>query len=528
MPTIFKKSDESSDKFTNNSNKEFHNNLLPQDESIIDVNSVNAAEIQAQESTNLLRAKKNKKRFSFRRAISLILIFASLALIAGGAYFGLTTLNATNDVFGGGNSGNFLEQLGQLGGALNPLKNRTPVKGEAEGRTNVLLIGRDSVAGLTDTIIIASYYHKEKKVVTLNIPRDFYVSDGFGSYKINAVAAYAEGRKTAGFSEIGGEEFLANFLSKEFEIPIHYWASVNFEGFKAVIDQLGGVEVDVDVAFTDCNYPTDNYSGYLSPCPTFKAGKQAMNGKTALIYSRSRYGNNGQGSDFERGRRQQQIIQAVVTKVKSENLAINASKINAYIDILGKNMKTSVKLDELLSAYEIFKNINLDEIKTNFIRVTWATGNGFLCVGGSDDGAYIITYCGGAVAGRKAVSTVRNKAKAFVQDILVQAQSSELFEAPVAILGNQSNDTLKSAAAVEKAGFSNFYSNNNWNKIKAATVKSTEKTELCFADDKIKTLFNGLDKKPDFKYTVLDTCPATWVLPTAQQSSKIIIWTSSI
>jgi len=232
------------------------------------------------------------------------------------------------------------------------------------------MIGKDSAAGLTDTIIIASYYHKEKKVVTLNIPRDFYVFDGVGSYKINAVAAFAEGRKTAGFSEIGGEEFLANFLAKEFGIPIHYWVSVNFAGFKSVIDQLGGIDVDVDIPFTDCEYPTDNYSGYIRPCPSFKQGTQKMDGTKALIYSRSRHGDNGQGSDFERGRRQQQIIQSVIATIKTQNLAINASKINAYLDILGKNMKTSVKLDEMLSAYEIFKNINIDEIRNNFIRVT--------------------------------------------------------------------------------------------------------------------------------------------------------------
>ncbi len=519
MPTIFKKTDDTTERF--------HNNLLPEDnitaESV--VVPTNSQEVEKVETNHFKTPKK--KRFGFRKMISLILILASLSLIAGGTYFGFTTLSATSDIFGGGST-SFLDQLGQLGGALNPLKTRTPLKGEEEGRTNVLMIGKDSVAGLTDTIIIASYYHKEKKVVTLNIPRDFYIYDGFGSYKINGAAAYAEGRKTAGYSDVGGEQFLSDFLGKEFGIQMHYWVSINFEGFKAVIEQLGGVEVDVDQPFTDCNYPTDNYSGYVRPCPTFTKGINKMDARTSLIYARSRYGNNGQGSDFERGRRQQQIIQAVITKIKAENLAVNASKINAYLDILGKNMKTSVKLDEMLSAYEIFKNVNIDEIKNNFIRVTWATGNGILCVGDSDDGAYIITYCGGAIAGRNTTSAARNKAKSFVQDILVQTQSTQLFEAPVAILGNQSNDTVKAATALEKTGFSNLYSNNSWSRIKSATAKSTEKTEICIKDEKIKTLFNGLDKKPDFTYTILDVCPAEWVLPTAQTDVKIIIWVSSI
>jgi LCP family protein required for cell wall assembly len=517
MPTLFR---------TNNDNhEEFKNNLLPDQPSIISSptdgnqqNIVNSADNQTQQ--------KKKKRFSIGKFISIVLILASLATITGGAYFGFTALSASGDIFGGGNS-SFLDQLGQLGGALNPLKSRTPLKGEEEGRTNVLMIGKDSAAGLTDTIIIASYYHKEKKVVTLNIPRDFYVFDGVGSYKINAVAAFAEGRKTAGFSEVGGEEFLANFLAKEFGIPIHYWVSVNFAGFKSVIDQLGGIDVDVDIPFTDCEYPTDNYSGYIRPCPSFKQGTQKMDGTKALIYSRSRHGDNGQGSDFERGRRQQQIIQSVIATIKTQNLAINASKINAYLDILGKNMKTSVKLDEMLSAYEIFKGINIDEIKNNFVRVTWATGNGLLCASTTEDGAYIISYCGGAIAGRSGNSAARNKAKAFVQDILVQAQSNQLFEAPLVVLGNQSNDTLKAAGAMEKSGFLNLYSNNSWNKITAANRSSTEITEICFKDDKLKSLFDGLDAKPDFTFTVKDSCPAEWVLPTFQKDAKIIVWVSS-
>jgi hypothetical protein len=103
-----------------------------------------------------------------------------------------------------------------------------------------------------------------------------------------------------------------------------------------------------------------------------------------------------------------------------------------------------------------------------------------LCASTTEDGAYIISYCGGALAGRTGNSAARNKAKAFVQDILVQAQSNQLFEAPLVVLGNQSNDTLKAAGAMEKSGFLNLYSNNSWNKITAANRSSTEISEICF------------------------------------------------
>ena len=96
-------------------------------------------------------------------------------------------------------------------------------------------------------------------------------------------------------------------------IGINYFVGVDFDAFKQAVDAVGGINIDVPAGFTDNQYPAgecdEGNCGYETV--RFNAGVQHMNGATALIYARSRHGNNGQGSDFARSRRQQQIIVAL-------------------------------------------------------------------------------------------------------------------------------------------------------------------------------------------------------------------------
>jgi LCP family protein required for cell wall assembly len=510
MPTLFKSGQI-------DSNDSFSNKLLDKS----DTNSEELIDVVPNggyQNDNITK-KKPRKRTNIGKAISLFIILISVIIVGGGMYLGYSVLALENST-GIGSDKNLFEQLtSSLSDALN-MNQRQPLKGEAEGRTNVLLIGKDAIgAGITDTIMIASYYHKEKKVVTLNIPRDFYVFDGFGSYKINSVYPFAESRQPG-----SGEQFLADFLSKEFEIPIHYWVSINFDGLIAIVDTLGGIEVNVEREFTDCEYPTRNYSGYIRPCPTFKAGLQKMDGQTALIYARSRKGSNGEGSDFARNRRQSIVIQSIAKEAKRQNISVNAAKINTYLEIVGKNFRTNARIDEMLSGSGL--RDDFDPLN-GFLRIVWDTSNGILCVGDSADGAYIINYCGGAVAGRNTVSRTRSEARAVVSDMLVRAELSELFDSNVVFLGNLSNETTKAFNSFVNAGFRNSTINNNYRIIKPATSTSVETVTVYINDDNLRSKFESMAKKPIGNYKVEKNIPADRVVPQNQSEAKIVVWVAS-
>lgn len=508
MPSLFgfkKKSD------SHNEEQGFENRLLHSAE-VVDVHPALSRDSLIEEITS---PKKKKRKVSFGKIISLLLIVT--ALVSGtAAIITYSALSNTTSFLGQGDGDQDLfGQIGQIGNILNFTK-RTELKGEKEGRTNVLLIGKDATgAGLTDTIMIASYYYKEKKIVTVNIPRDFYVSDGFGSYKINSVYPFAEGRKSG-----SGEAFLADFLSKEFGIPIHYWASINFNALKQVVDTIGGIEVNVDKDLVDCLYPTDNYSGYIRPCPSFKAGKQQMDGRTALIYSRSRETT----SDFDRSRRQSIVVQAILEKIKSQNMFDNATKINSYLGVLRENFRTSLKLDELVAFGQLLND--MPSLSDSFLRVVWDTSNGFLCSSTTQDGAYIITYCGGAIAGRKSVSRARSTAQNVVQNLLQSAQSSELFDSNAVFVGNLSDDTQKAFNEFDKLGFTNIRINNTYPLIDKATAKSVEKISIYIPNDKLRSLFEELSTKPNIDYSLKSTLPEDKKLPPAFKEADIIVWVS--
>lgn len=369
-----------------------------------------------------------KRKFPFAKIISFTLILISLSLIGFGSYLGLKVYNTASDVIVDDGSGSQCKNLLDLS-CLNlqtPFSEKKEVKlrGQDEGRTNLLIIGADSTAGLSDTMILVSYFWKEKKVVTLNFPRDTYVNTTFqgdgGSYrineKLNALFPYAE---NASDKPGNGSIALSNFISKEFNIPVHYWIMTNFRAFKDVVNELGGVEVNIDKAFIDCTYPTDGYNSYVRPCPSFKVGLEKMDGTRALIYARSRHA-QGDPLDFARSRRQSILIQSVAKTAKSKGIFGNINNIYAYLKIIGDNVKTNMQLNEMLVAYKESESFDFDN---GFLRVIWEEGNGILCRGKGE--AYTLVYCGGQIPGTNGNSIAKQKAVASVQNLLALGQPSK-------------------------------------------------------------------------------------------------------
>ena len=233
------------------------------------------------------------------------------------------------------------------------------LNGENDDRVNFLLLG---VGGeghdgpeLSDTIIFASFRPSTKEVGMLSIPRDLTLPiPGYNWRKINHINAFGE-EEEDGYGPVFASEVIGDMLEQE----IHYYVKVDFDGFEELIDELGGVNVYVERAFTDSTYPTDDY---LTTTVNFEEGWQKMDGETALQFSRSRHGNNGEGSDFARAARQQKILLAVKDRVLSASTLLNPSRLSKVVSTLSSHMQTNMSLWEMVRLGSFVPQIDTEAI----------------------------------------------------------------------------------------------------------------------------------------------------------------------
>jgi LCP family protein required for cell wall assembly len=461
-----------------------------------------------------------KKRFNFGKFISLLVIIASLGGI-GAIAFGSSMLNAQGSLGNGRDQKGFFSSLGEIGSILNQ-NSREKLNGEADGRTNFLLLGKDANDGgssRTDTIMVASYFYETGKITTMNIPRDLLVYDGFGSYKINGMYTFAEQR-----NEGSGEQFLTDFLSKELDLPIHYWMSVDFNSVEQIVDTLGGIEVQVDNAFTDYQYPNKNF-GYMSPAPTFKEGLQTMDGETALIYARSRKADNPEeAGDFARSRRQSIIMEAILNKLKSKGVLGNAKSIGSFYDIVDQYVRSNLKLSEIVSLGQALK----DNENQEFNRLILEDGDGLMCPGTIGDFGSHFIYCDGTTPGKVGVSQTRNKIRQMLKSIDHTSSDSSILESKVVFVGNQSNETTAAYNKLSLIGFENIQSNNAFLKIPEATFTSTETVTAYIKDQEKREKFQQLLDDELIEYSVKEGLPANKPLPAGYETADIIIYVESV
>jgi LCP family protein required for cell wall assembly len=295
-------------------------------------------------------------------------------------------------------------------------------KGEISGRTNVMIYGLTADGQRTDTMLLASYYWKEKKLVLLNIPRDLYASYGGHDTKIVSLYAIAKAERPA---DLGyPAQYVDDFISREYGITVDYSIVANMNAFKEIVDAVGGVTIDVSRPFTDYLYPTDDYSGYIQPAPHFNAGTQTMNGTRALIYARSRHADGPEGTDFARSKRQEVIIQALLNKLRQQGALTDVTKANSYLQIVRKNLSTSLGLGDIAKALQVASQLDFSK---DIVMANWSNGIGFLCDSTDGHGSYVLRYgvpgdCT-ASAGTSDNSPYRLQAVQYVKNLLNAATS---------------------------------------------------------------------------------------------------------
>ena len=231
------------------------------------------------------------------------------------------------------------------------------LQGQNEGQINVLLLGMrgNNMPGgglLADTIMIAAIRPQENKVALISVPRDLYVQDPGSSTqsKINAVNALYEEK-----GDGKGMEMMKQVVGDVTGLPIHYVVRMDFKGFTELVDTVGGADVYLDKPFAE---PTQ-FEGEAAANFSLPAGKNHLDGQKALFFVRARYAS----SDFERAKRQQQVLIALKDKMLSLGTLSDFGKLNNIMNILGDDVRADMDISEMKKFFELANQLHDPQIK---------------------------------------------------------------------------------------------------------------------------------------------------------------------
>ncbi len=341
-------------------------------------------EISQEKTEETLPKKKSAKKGFFKK------------LACGGIFFVVAFFLFFNRVSISEQADSFIERIPIIG-QLSHLANSADreLKGEKEGRINILLLGMGGKGHdggyLTDTIILASLDPETKKVAMVSVPRDMSIPVEKASSsewtKINNINAFAEFKE-----ENSGGMAISQALSDILEVPVDYYIRVDFQGFKNIIDKLGGLDIYVEKAFDDYSYPIagreddpDYYSRFEHL--HFDKGWQKMNADTVLKYARSRHGTNGENSDFARARRQQIVIQAAKEKLTKASTLLNPVNLANIFTELNNHLSTNLKTWEIVKMWSQFKDVEKDSVISKVID---NSPSGLLKATINEQGSYVL------------------------------------------------------------------------------------------------------------------------------------------
>lgn len=239
-------------------------------------------------------------------------------------------------------------------------------------RVNILLLGideREQESGpwRTDTMMLATVDPISKTAGLLSIPRDLWVAiPGFDTEgKINTAHFIGDAQDYPG----GGPALAMATVQYNLGISTQYYARLNFSGFEKLIDQIGGVDICVEATIDDPEYPD---SGFGYEPLHIDAGCQHMDGRLALKFARTRHTGLG---DFDRARRQQQVILAVRDKVVSANmLPTLVTQAGPLLDTLNEAVQTNLSLDQLIQLAKLATQIEPKDIQQAVIDENMTVG----------------------------------------------------------------------------------------------------------------------------------------------------------
>jgi polyisoprenyl-teichoic acid--peptidoglycan teichoic acid transferase len=263
------------------------------------------------------KIKSQKRKPKWLKAIMIVTLILFLGVVIYGVMFYRSLSTALEDIHEpiDRKSDKRVEQV--------TLKHKDPF--------SLLMLGVDERSGdkgRSDTMIVLTVNPNQNSIKMLSIPRDTRTNIvGHGTVdKINHAYAF------------GGPEMSMDTVEEFLDIPIDYYMKLNMEGFKDIVDAVGGVTVNNNLDFS--------YGGVHFPL-----GEITLDGNDALIYTRMR--KEDPNGDFGRQQRQRMIIQGVIKKGASLNSITNYGDI---LDALGSNIKTNLTFSEMVDIQKNYKN----------------------------------------------------------------------------------------------------------------------------------------------------------------------------
>jgi LCP family protein required for cell wall assembly len=219
---------------------------------------------------------------------------------------------------------------------------------------------------LTDTIMFVSLNPYQKQLALVSLPRDIWLEKWRA--KLNSIYHYKgleETKKTV--EEILGQK-------------VDYGVIIDFELFQKIIDTLGGITVDIERSFDDYRYPIPGKENDLCGGDPqyrcryehlhFEAGKQFMDGQTALKFVRSRNAQGEEGTDFARAARQQKVILAIKDKIISKEFLLSPKKVIQLFKLVSLNIQTDIPKEKYWQIAKTgikIKNIKTATLNENYL-----------------------------------------------------------------------------------------------------------------------------------------------------------------
>lgn len=308
--------------------------------------------------SSLRKEKKTKKRRPLLKVFFFLLFGLLLVAASLMVYVALKTTDAIESI-----------GLDETQATEVPIKESVKQKPVA-----FVLMGIDSReegGGLnTDVMMVASFNPISKKATVIAIPRDTYVDvEGYRGRKANRFYAdfYTVAKRDKGMNntdaELEGQKAVRDVMGKLFGIDVKYAAIINFKGFSDVVDVLGGVTVNVDMRmkYTDTADGTEI---------DLEKGVQKLDGDNALDFVRYRKSNDGtnMSSDFDRNRRQSEVLGAIVDKMMSLGGVV---KVGSVIDSVADNITMDMPSSEIRRMLETYLSIRSADIEFISLEGTW-------------------------------------------------------------------------------------------------------------------------------------------------------------
>jgi LCP family protein required for cell wall assembly len=301
------------------------------------------------------RQRKQPKKWVKRALFLFILLF--LIIIGYGSYLAYQAYDAAKDSY------NDLDRPNEKS------KKREKAVTIGEDPISILLLGIENYTtggkdGRADTQIVVTLNPDKNKMTMTTVPRDTRVEltniDPWSGYhKINAAYTYGS------ITDYGANKLAVETVENLLDIPIDKYIAVDFEGFRDIVNALGGVTVDIEEPFWEKNIYDNNQRIY------FEAGPAHLDGEESLAFVRMR--KRDVNVIYSRDERQRQFIRAAIDQAISAGTLF---KVGEITDILGKNVNTNLRPKEIYALQKAYSSIDASEIETNEIEGTDQRLNG--------------------------------------------------------------------------------------------------------------------------------------------------------